>query len=109
MMNDDLVSRQEVMVHLIHEYNRKADDHGLKLAWIEKAVNEAKCKMGWIPVTEELPEEGLMVLVTAQTKKGDRNVNRAYQADGFWHGSGSMSNVIAWMPLPEPYKGEVDG
>ena len=43
-------------------------------------------------------------LVTCKSKKGILNVNRAYYMDGHWHGSGSMSNVIAWMDPPEPYK-----
>lgn len=61
---------------------------------------------GWIPVTERLPESDDMMLVTARPKKGEPNVNRAFYMAGSWHGSGSMSNVVAWMPLPEPWKGE---
>lgn len=62
----------------------------------------------WIPVTEMLPQEPEIVLVTCQPKKGAANVNRAYydRTTGHWHGSGSMSSVTAWMPLPEPYKTE---
>lgn len=60
----------------------------------------------WIPVTERLPETDEMCLVTAKTQKGVRNVNRAYYMNGFWHGSGSMANVTAWMPLPDPYEDE---
>lgn len=59
---------------------------------------------GWIPVDERLPEDERMVLVTCQTKKGIRSTNRAYYDGMFWHGSGSMSGVTAWQPLPEPYK-----
>lgn len=59
---------------------------------------------GWIPVEERLPEDERMVLVTCQTKKGIRSTNRAYYDGTFWHGSGSMSSVTAWCPLPEPYK-----
>lgn len=59
---------------------------------------------GWIPVEERLPEDERMVLVTCQTKKGIRSTNRAYYDGTFWHGSGSMSSVTAWQPLPEPYK-----
>lgn len=57
----------------------------------------------WIPTSERLPEPEVMVLVTTKTVKGVRSVNRAYYMDGFWHGSGSMANVTAWMQLPEPY------
>ena len=59
---------------------------------------------GWIPVEERLPEDERMVLVTCQTKKGIRSTNRSYYDGAFWHGSGSMSSVTAWQPLPEPYK-----
>lgn len=61
----------------------------------------------WTPVNEALPEQGVMVLVSCKTKKGVRNVNRAYHNGVSWHGNGSMSGVEAWMPMPEPYCGEV--
>ena len=58
----------------------------------------------WIPVKKELPITDEMVLVTCVTKAGMRSVNRAYvDENGFWHGSGSMSRVVAWMDMPEPY------
>ena len=68
---------------------------------IRKNMND-----GWIPVEERLPEDDRMVLVTCQTKKGIRSVNKAYCDGAFWHGSGSMSGVIAWRPLPDPYRPE---
>ena len=68
---------------------------------IRKHMND-----GWILVEERLPEDDRMVLVTCQTKKGIRSVNRAYCDGAFWHGSGSMSGVIAWRPLPDPYRQE---
>ncbi len=58
----------------------------------------------WITCEERLPSSDEMMLVTCVTKKGVAGVNRAYYMNGFWHGSGSMSGVVAWMPLPEPYK-----
>ena len=60
----------------------------------------------WMPVDERLPEDEKMMLVTCQTKKGRLSVNRAWYGAGVWHGTGTMSGVIAWMPLPEPYKEE---
>ena len=60
----------------------------------------------WIPVEERLPEDETMMLVTCQTKAGKRSVNRAWYGTGCWHGTGSMSGVTAWMPLPEPYSTE---
>lgn len=39
-MRSELVDRAKVMESLTREYNIRWDEHGLKLAWIEKAVNE---------------------------------------------------------------------
>ena len=58
----------------------------------------------WVPVAEALPDDDDLVLVTCETKSGHRSINRAYYDGQFWHGSGSMSGVTAWMPLPEPYE-----
>lgn len=71
-----------------------------------RELTELRKRQQWIPVDERLPKNlGEMVLVTCKSKKGMLSVNRAYcDTSGFWHGSGSMSGVVAWMPLPEPYK-----
>lgn len=58
---------------------------------------------GWIPVEERLPNDEEMMLVTCQKKAGRKSINRAWYGQGSWHGTGSMSGVIAWRPLPEPY------
>ena len=71
--------------------------------FIRKHMND-----GWIPVEERLPEDEEMVLVTCQTKTGRKSVNRAWYGEGFWHGTGSMSGVIARRPLPEPYQPETE-
>lgn len=57
----------------------------------------------WIPTTDEMPEEGEYVLVTCVTKKGRRSVVRSYWTGGYW--AGTMAEVVAWMPLPEPFGG----
>jgi hypothetical protein len=82
---------------------------GKQVVEIERIIRSHMDEMnndGWIPVEERLPENERMVLVTCQTKKGIRSTNRAYYDGAFWHGSGSMSSVTAWQPLPEPYKDE---
>ena len=96
---------QKKCEHIDKDYIFGSGDivNGLDMAMeiIRKHMND-----DWISVDERLPEDDRMVLVTCQTKKGIRSVNRAYCDGAFWHGSGSMSGVIAWRHLPEPYRPE---
>lgn len=56
----------------------------------------------WIPVSERLPIPPTFCLVTTDGSHGDVIDIALYMSDG-WH---KASEVIAWMPLPEPYRGE---
>ena len=57
----------------------------------------------WIPVTERLPEYGIEVVTV--DKDGDYEINHIIdKEDGKWYWRGT----IAWMPLPEPWKGADD-
>ena len=70
----------------------------------------------WISVKDRLPESMTEVLCWYEYFRFG-NYNRMYQTygigyyfrDGFWGGevsNGQNTRVIAWMPLPEPPKGE---
>ena len=70
----------------------------------------------WIPVEERLPEDGVYVLICDGEHFKDYDCkNGAYSqiAVGWtehgefrcWDDRTHMSKVIAWMELPEPYKG----
>lgn len=63
--------------------------------------------MRWIPCSERLPYNDDHVLCTVQTIAGVRNVVRGYFAPELnrWV-CGMNSNVIAWMPMPDPYEPE---
>ncbi|WP_459998560.1 DUF551 domain-containing protein [Paradesulfitobacterium aromaticivorans] len=63
----------------------------------------------WISVSEQLPEEYTMVLVS----DGD-GIFRAEYMDGNWHGipdnTGFITESIThWRPLPEPPESEIGG
>lgn len=66
----------------------------------------------WIPCSERLPEEGKMYLVTYMTRTGQRRVGttRCTYSGETPRYIGRKKNIngkiIAYMPLPEPYKGE---
>ena len=61
----------------------------------------------WIPCNERLPEEKQSVLVWCPQYK---NIYCAYLEKEQWWIFGAFvqivpNEVIAWMPLPEPYEG----
>ena len=91
----------------------------------QKAIEQLK-SLQWIPCSERLPEEDTEVLISYRYKKGEGdtdhvNINiTSYgttcfggreihtlkewrQPFDYFHAN---YEVIAWMPLPEPYKGE---
>lgn len=100
-------------------------EFGLKIMdYIENMDNEKE--NGWIPVSKGLPEDEKECLVTLEkvygapeTLFGIANYLKFGDA-GYWnekkygylewdkysdgHGGTKMYKVIAWMPLPEPYK-----
>lgn len=55
----------------------------------------------WIPVQDASPEDGQLVLVT--TNGGVYLVEFDDDLDAPY---GDMDDVTAWMPIPEPYKGD---
>ena len=68
----------------------------------------------WIPVTERLPEKDGRYLVTCEEEYGrvvmPLSYGRIKRRDIFYdtdieYGDIEYCGVIAWMPLPEPYKG----
>ena len=74
---------------------------------------ENQAKIGeWIPCSERLPEKVGRYLITAVWKDGEFEkhsvYNAVYESDNLWHGEGYKLvpyKLIAWQPLPEPYKG----
>ena len=94
----------------------------LEWGWTEETVEAIKigiCALKetqWIPISERLPEEAYGCLVTvmdceAYSMEDFENIYPEFVGwDGeTWNdgdGKEIPFEVIAWMPLPEPYKGE---
>lgn len=63
----------------------------------------------WIPVSERLPEENISVIGT--TKYDDIYETELYDDCGEkkWYADGCYDvPIVAWMPLPEPYRESED-
>lgn len=58
---------------------------------------------GWIPVSERLPEDGTYITTLDGELVGQKEpfTGMCYIEKGKWDEEGC---VIAWIPLPEPYK-----
>ncbi len=83
---------------------------------LENAPTVEPKTMQWIPCSERLPEDdGEMYLVTDYCEQINRrrlHISYCYvNREGFWSDVPMGYKVIAWMPLPEPYRedGEADG
>ena len=64
---------------------------------------------GWIPCSERLPEEFKGVIITAIAMNGAYYTEIGkWNGNQWFHGASNtridMAEVIAWQPLPEPYK-----
>lgn len=73
-----------------------------------KAVEQSEPH--WIPVTERFPEEYGTYLVTGEWESGDAVVGCCeYSVEDGYFQTARNFDVLAWMPLPELYKGVTDG
>jgi hypothetical protein len=117
----DLISRQAAIDAVIEWYGcepRDMDDFKKILAKQPSAQPEPQ----WIPCSERLPEEYGLYLVTSREKAtaeefgfdlDDVEVKKMrFNEDGWriprhipeWINGVVHTTVLAWMPLPEPYK-----
>ena len=91
-------------------------------SWIDKAYDVAikaleQPEQQWIPCSERLPDQYGNYLISIDGEEPDigtinPNDPRGWSlcdANGFYWASDKMLNITAWMPLPEPYRGEQDG
>lgn len=76
---------------------------------------------GWIPCSEQIPEEPeenplfegkCLEVYLVTTKYGSSEQDKVYPFRAFWNGINftdgmNILDVIAWMPLPESYREKV--
>lgn len=119
-MADDTISRAAA-INVVRTAKSKGEAHRM-LVQLPSAQPEPQ----WIPCSERMPEEkdaGILkklgtnkrsdyVIATVDVK-GERMTVTACTYDGVWHWDMKYAfpdfKVVAWMPLPEPYKGDNNG
>jgi len=80
------------------------------------AVEVAGRPQEWIPCSERLPKDGELALITyidprpkvAYVWIGWHEMDGVWYIDGEVHSNELGNEVIAWMPLPKPWKGADD-
>lgn len=73
--------------------------------WL-KELKQLKEQTRWIPVSEKLPKEKGLYLVSVKNDHERRYSKTCwYEGRNNWF---ARQDVLAWQPLPQPYKAESD-
>lgn len=126
-MSEDLISRQaaiEAVQHTIYEFFDVVEDDDespmtykdTKLLELNKSISTRikdlpTAESRWIPCSERLPERGVSVLLSHVGYVSEDYLDFDDGAMFFWNSGIDLDeelNNLAWMPLPEPWKGEED-
>ena len=90
--------------------SKTGDD--VRVVLLPYGAHVAEPKPEWIPTKERMPEKrGRYLVYLAGMLPGNTTVSKI-SAALFWPGvwpewtvdGGGIGNVVAWMPLPEPYE-----
>ena len=108
---DELIKKQDAIDALfeLYEYQRYIDPtepadrvrQGIYLA--EKKIEQLPSAQQWIPCEERMPEERGFYLVSGNGKVWICEMIILMGTKG-WSNSIANPIVVAWMPLPEPWK-----
>ena len=104
---DMLFCDDEEIEERLEKYQKSAENYRQLAEWL-KELKQLRERTRWIPVGEKLPEEKVEVLAT--TGWESITIAERYSANDYFINEGATNadedDIIAWMPLPEPYKAE---
>ena len=77
--------------------------------WHDEAItnrlNNLPSAQQWVSCSERLPKDYESVNVTVRIPEG-RYVKESAFLNGVWIGVSAPAEVVAWCPLPKPWKGD---
>ena len=102
-MMDELVRKQTVL-NMIDDVQFGNITH--KLSQLHEAVRNLPSTQQWVPCADRMPSMGERVVVTAVHRKTEAVVIDILRYHGEKYGweNKDICTVVAWMPLPAPYK-----
>ena len=109
---DDVISREAVnkIWHTQYCCNREENEEE-QYKRIQQLPSVQPSRKGhWIPFRERLPEDKTYVLTTIKVPNRIAHARSGWYEGGFIHNDNGDTwkatdmEVIAWMPLPKPYK-----
>lgn len=114
----DLISRSALMAHFKQDEWGTPDERWRPEREFGRMVLNAPAvdaEPRWIPCSERLPEDGRQVLVYARSvhfalakyeemREADGTYKKQWVTFDAWKPFYKIKEVIAWMPLPEPYR-----
>lgn len=101
------------------EYSKYGKYDGLYVADVLEMLEQLQCDLeqdekenGWISASERLPEESDYYTACIYNEISNKcycrsewlSINNNYYGELVWIDLKSYEKVVAWMPLPEPYK-----
>ena len=109
---DDSISRKAAIIQLSHNKTGDDDCDVIVQKDIEtiKLLPSAQPEQRWIPCSERMPPKSGEYIVSGRWAGGKVAVGSCEysKADGYFQTAWTF-DVLAWMSLPEPWRGEQDG
>ena len=106
---NDLISREEAIDAIIAQRHKaELSDHNFALGLAEDAIRHlpsAEAVQRWIPCSERLPNESGWYVISVVGFENITDVSYFYSDEAKWSDITDKQKVVAWMPLPKPYKG----